>query len=185
MSSIRQARLRTTPFSHAFRPRFAATPKPRLFSATSFSHAFRPCLPTCHSDRGRCVFVTAMFQAPLSDTFILDLIDDEIDKHEGLITDVHFHIANRRHGINMSTPRRLKPFHRQRVFAPGCQYSEPHYAGDMTSETNPRHHRNCSQKSPNHNEALAFARAAPTQVGAHHLVELKADEMSKRIRSRI
>ena len=57
-SSIRQARLRTTPFSHAFRPRFPATPKPRL-SATSFSHAFGPCLPTCHSDRGRCVFVTA------------------------------------------------------------------------------------------------------------------------------
>ena len=67
-SSIRQARVRTTPFSHAFRPRFPATPKPR-HSATSFSHAFRPCLPTCHSDRGRCVFVTAMCQAdePLSD----------------------------------------------------------------------------------------------------------------------
>ena len=53
-SSIRQARLRTTPFSHAFRPRFPATPKPR-HSATSFSHAFRPCLPTCHSCRGRYV----------------------------------------------------------------------------------------------------------------------------------
>ena len=68
MSSIRQACLRTTPFSHAFRPRFPATPKPRL-SATSFSHAFRPCLPTCHSDRGRCAFVPAMCQAnePLSD----------------------------------------------------------------------------------------------------------------------
>ena len=51
-SSIRQARLRSTPFSHAFRPRFPATPKPRV-SATFFSHAFRPCLPTCHSDRGR------------------------------------------------------------------------------------------------------------------------------------
>ena len=54
MSSIQEARLRTTNFSHAFRPRFPATPKPRL-SATSFSHAFRPCLPTCHSGRGRCV----------------------------------------------------------------------------------------------------------------------------------
>ena len=115
-SSIRQARLRTTPFSHAFQPRFPATPKPRL-SATSFSHAFRPCLPTCHSDRGRCVFVTAMFQAnePLSDTFILGLIDDVIDQNEGLITDVHLDIAHRRHGINMSFPKRLKPFHRQRV----------------------------------------------------------------------
>ena len=88
-SSIRQARVRTTPFSHAFRPRFPATPKPR-HSATSFSHAFRPCLPTCHSDRGLCVFVTAMCQTnePLSGTFILDLIDDVIDKIEGLTTDV-------------------------------------------------------------------------------------------------
>ena len=128
-----------------------------------------------------------MFQAnePLSDTFILGLIDDVIDKNEGFITDVHFHIANRRHGINMSFLKRLKPFSSSTRLAPGCQYSEPHYAGDMTSETNPRHHRNCSQKSPNHNEALAFVRAAPTQVGAHHLVELKADEMSKRTRSRI
>ena len=54
MSSIQEARVRTTPFRHAFRPRFPATPEPRL-SATSFSHAFRPCLPTCQSSRGRCV----------------------------------------------------------------------------------------------------------------------------------
>ena len=47
-------RLSATPSDHAFRPRL---------SATSFSHAFRPCLPTCHSDRGRCVVVTAMCQA--------------------------------------------------------------------------------------------------------------------------
>ena len=92
-SSIRQACLRTTPFSHAFRPRFPATPKPRL-SATSFSHAFRPCLPTCHSDRGRCALPQQCFKLTnLSDTFILDLIDDAINKNERTIT--HSHIANR------------------------------------------------------------------------------------------
>ena len=44
---LRQARLRTTPFGHAFRPHLPAT---------LYSHAFRPRLPTCHSDRGRYVF---------------------------------------------------------------------------------------------------------------------------------
>ena len=42
---FRQARLRTTPFGHAFRPRF----RPR-FSATSFSHVFQPRLPATSCD---------------------------------------------------------------------------------------------------------------------------------------
>ena len=84
-SPIRQACLRTTPFSHAFRPRFPATPKPRL-SATSFSHAFRPCLPTCHSDPGRWVFVTTLFQAnELWRTLsYCNWLTNGINKHEGL-----------------------------------------------------------------------------------------------------
>ena len=39
-SSIRQARLRTTPFSHAFRPRLSHAFQPRL-SATPSGHVFR------------------------------------------------------------------------------------------------------------------------------------------------
>ena len=41
----------------------------------------------------------------MTNTFILELVDNGIDKHEGLITDV-LDIANHRHGINMSTPKR-------------------------------------------------------------------------------
>ena len=47
-----------------------------------------------------------------TDSVILDLVDDIIDRHEGL---VDLHIGNRKHGMNTSIPKQLKPFHRQRV----------------------------------------------------------------------
>ena len=146
-------------------------------SATLSGHVFRRAIRI----EDVVFLVTAMFQAsePLTDTVILDLVDDVIDRHEGLVADVHLHTANRRHGINQHEhSKTIEAISSSTRSAPGRQYSEPHYEGDRTSETNPRHHRNCSQKSPNHNEALAFVRAAPTQVGAHHLAGLKADKMS-------
>ena len=38
---FRQARLRTTPFGHAFRPRLSATPSGHVFPATPSGHVFR------------------------------------------------------------------------------------------------------------------------------------------------
>ena len=51
--------------------------------------------------------VTAIFPAsePLTDTVVLELVDDVIDRHEGLVADVHPYIENRRHGMNMSFPK--------------------------------------------------------------------------------
>ena len=62
------------------------------------------------------LLATAIFSASelLTDTVILDLVDDVIDRHEGLVADVHPHIGNRRHEINTSIPRRSKPFHSRR-----------------------------------------------------------------------
>ena len=86
-------RLSATPSDHTFRPRLSHAFQPRL-SATPSGHVFRRAI--------RIEDVASLSQH----TFILDLIDDVIDKIEGL------HIANHRPGMSTSIPKRLKTFHR-------------------------------------------------------------------------
>jgi len=95
--------------SHAPIP--AYTTQPRL-SATAFSHVFRRAIRI----ENVMLLATAIFPASelLTDTVILDLVDDVIDRHERLVADVHPHIGNRRHGINTSILKRSKPFHSRR-----------------------------------------------------------------------
>ena len=50
----------------------------------------------------------------------------------------------------------------------------------MTSERNPRGPQKLLAEKSQVQRSPAFARAAPIQVGAHHLIELNADEMSKK-----
>ena len=104
-------RLSARPSDHAFRPRLSHAFQPRL-SATLSGHVFRRAIRI----EDVVFLVTTIFQAsePWTDTVISDLVVDVIDRHEGLVADVHLHIANRRHVINMSIPKRSKPFHRQR-----------------------------------------------------------------------
>ena len=95
-SSIRPARLGTTPFSHVFQPRLPAMSSDVPFGLRTL------CL--CHSNVSR--------QQTTVEHFDTDLIDDVIDKIEGLITDVQLHIANYRPGMNTSISKRLKTLHR-------------------------------------------------------------------------
>ena len=116
-------------------------------------------------------FVTALFQAnePLTDTFILDLV-----------------AHNRRpsHGINMSMPKRLKPFKRQRVLLQDA--NNPSHATQVIGRA--KQTRGTTEivyrKVPTITKPRPFVRAVSTKVEVHHLVELEAGEMSKRTRSR-
>lgn len=53
--------------------------------------------------------VTTIFPAiePLADTVVLELVDDVIESHEGLVDDVHLPLGFVDTALNTSIPKRL------------------------------------------------------------------------------
>ena len=146
-------RLSATPSDHAFRPRLSHAFRPRL-SATLSGHVFQRAI--------RVEDVLLLLQQSFKQTnhcrtlsywTWLTAYNRCSPSHcESQIGDHHEH-SKTIIVISSST------------CVPGCQYSELHNAGGMTSERNPRDHRNCSQKSLKYNEVLPSHAQRPFKLG--------------------